>query len=321
MRFDKRTATIALASLMIIGGASAGVVNYFATSTGTGTVSEAITVTGNDAITFDSGSEDVYAPETYQEQLTLVNNNEDDEVTYTWQTEEYTLDDEDNTEGNGELSYVNSGVYEVQNYTTEAEFEDVTEDVTVEVTPSVDTVTYEVYLPRAFEDSQNADQLFDLEIANGDESDYHIKFSRDKGFDSGEFGENFGAKIYNTSENSFGDVVALSEVDDVRSAEVEDLSGDGEVVTVVVDNPSQNQQRFGLKGDYQSGSYTTSAPFRITEDFSYGDTSTYTEPVDENIVGQEVALTGGTSQTYNFVTEFTEQTGEDDYEVTAQAVP
>lgn len=306
MKTNKRVVAAALAVTLVAGTGAAGVVNYFATSTGQGQITEAVSVTGNTGFQFST--QDAVAPETYSDILAITNNNPDDEVDYTWQLS-----------GDDGESYVNAGVYRVDSFplvqSGDPSGTNVSDTYHVNATPSLDTIEYQVELPSDYFDVGPAN--VNLEISptgSGSEDNYQVTYygGSDTSWDWRFKNDTYGT--YTTVEGTETDVETVNDVVDVGF----DSSGDRAVVTVEVTRPDGNQS-FMVQASDGGEAYNTFHT-ESYEGFN-GQSVEYHEETGIGLVGQEVALDGAETQRYNFVTEFTEQTGTGTYEVKAQAVP
>lgn len=311
MKFNKRTISILAVAFLFIGGASAGLVDYFATVSGTGTVDKAISVTGNDTVDFSTS--DGVAPETYQEQLDLTNNNPDDMVDYTW-----------DVTGDNSESYINAGVYQVSQHdlykaSYGASYTSIDDakltDYDVTVIPSYETVTYSVEVPSDVGGTGYAA----VELTNNSGDKFHI------GYD--------GSVYYKTPSETgtlqrdvenFEPYVSHSKDEDTFNLTVKRTVGFSQ--SFAVDVGSDNigsydymQTEEALIDDINKGGGDVADG---NGGIYYGNAAeAHQLPTVTDLHGKELSLEGAETETYNFVTQFTESTGSGSYTVTAKAVP
>jgi len=322
MKFNKRTISIAAVALLLVGGASAGVVNYFATSTGSGQITEAVSVSGDLDVEFDTAG-DAIAPETYSNVVDITNNNQDDAVDYTWAV---TKNEDSGNLGSGD--YINTGVFEVETFELEQGGDAGSTNVsgyTATARPSLDTVTYTATFPSDYFD-RGAPANANFQISPKDKEGSSTPVNYQVGYD-GSWSFLTPSLSQDTTVNGKQNVEAR---DEVVSVGFQENGTTSDVVTVTVDKPGA-QQSFAVQatdgGEGYNGFHTPnwkdydgSGNTYQYGGFSDQGTKSHQEVAD-NLVGQELDLEGDETETYNFVTEFTEQTGTGTYTVKAQAEP
>lgn len=313
--FNPKTALVTLAAIGLLGGGTAAVITAFATTTGTGTANAPVTGDTDVDFSYNTGSNSQFtAPATFNEELTLTNQNQNNSVDYTW---EVTKSQTDGSLGSGD--YINTGIFKQSTVEAEPEGETNAEanDVDITVTPAIDTISYKIQVPT----DSNYDYtngLVSLEVSEKNSDNYHVGY-----YESGN-GWFYKDPSRNGNKVSFsdGDEDSVPVVEEVKAT---DTDNDGQVdnFTIVVPRDKGFSQTFGVNAYEQAQGGSPDNTNWRTENYTYKDTGTsnHTSVDVSNLVGQEVVLPAASSHTYNFVTEFTEQTGDGNYEVTAEAVP
>lgn len=294
-RISGKQALVGVAALVLIGGGSAAVIDYFATTSGTATVNNPAVDADSDSIELSGDA----APETFYNTLSATNNNDDRFV-----------DVSPVTFGNDNLTGVenaNRSVYKVQtvNLTSdqsETDDSDVAE-YTVRVTPNVDEVRYRVYVEDSWFDRSQANADVEVSMTGDDsEENFHIKYSTDQHSGSGvgiQSSDNWAFFKPSISK----DTVVVGKQQVLNRREVRNISASpGEdYFTISVRRKIGESQTFGA-GVYQAHEYSSGSWNSATTDgFQYNDTSTknQTEVDTTNYLGSTVELEPGATQDFN----------------------
>lgn len=296
---NKKRVFAAFAAVLLVGAGSAAVIDYFGHANGTVSVdNQAISVDGTTGFSVDGSA----APDTFDSEIGVTNNNDDRFVDYSFQVDTEN-DDVDNADE------VVREVYKQQSVKAHPQDSSSKAPATIQVTPNVDEVTYDVSLPDNYQGGN-----VDLEFSRNGADNYHVKYYPQK--QNGVNSDNWG--IQDSSSSGTLEPLDVDQVEEVRSVDTVETDTDGyvEELEVTVSREIGYSQTFGaniydgdefFKTNSSDGTTFTysdsSQDSHSTVDFSdYLDEGTLTVEPSEDVnysLGVYVDSNADPSSTYN----------------------